>query len=535
MTTLATSAVASLANTQTVKKRGTSHSNAESRRLLDEYKAAAAASTRERQRLQMSSSAGGTRQTAAVTSFVMDQFDAAMANEQYDEALSCLLEAVRLGEVSHDVLFNIGALMQHGGRHDEAIEYFTKAIHRDPLHSEDYLRRSECYAAKQMAAEAFRELEKYFKLEAPQKALLVKCGKFALDADLLTEAERYLLEALETDGDADATNNAYANFNLGELYERLGRDADAKARFDQVCVLDPDFPTPYFKQAVDEYESANYPLALHLFEAVAKMQPDNAKVYVHLADVYSNLGAEFTSSVLTCLTKAIDLSDPQDAVFQTTLVRRGYLLYTENEDYDQAICDFTVCLDANAENSAALLHRAAVYRLRLGDGDFDAAIADYVTVAALDIDWQLKAEPFRVLGEWEVSRGNATAAATYLALSACWCPLEPQVVPTAIAVFAQKCNATAFDEAYEPRAYVQVKDEKGKKAADQAPKPYPVTSWSHQIIDSEYTAVREQEPTVHSAVEAELVAHWKPVHDEVERAREEAEAIRGGKRPKKGK
>jgi tetratricopeptide (TPR) repeat protein len=514
-------------------------STAESRALLDRYRTDASAANRDRQRGTMSTSVSIKRQSASVVTIVLNQYEAAMQRKAYDEAIGCLLEVIRLGEARHDVFFNVAALLQHKGSNADAIEYFTKAIADDPLHPEDYLRRSECFAALSKPLEAHLELEKYFKLECATKALLVKCGKFALDADLLDVAEEYLQRALLTVTDEDderAANDAYACFNLGELFERRGDDNEAQKQFARVCEIDPAFPDPYLAQANSEYQAGNYQMALHLYEAVAKITPDVPSIYVKLADVYAQLGEEFVGSVLSCLSRAIELTPPEEEAYCTTLVRRGVLRYECFDEFDEAIADLTLALEQNPVSSDALLHRAAVLRLRDQHGDTLQAVDDYRVAVSLDIPWTTKAEPYRFLANFELDEGNWALASRYFSLAAMWTPLGEVDRLNAIACFAHTTGqlGTSFEEKYEPRNYIIAKDDKARKAqeAQLALRGPPVAPLCYTLVDQAYTSIREQEPTLHTEAEYRVIDAWKAHREEVERARDDeaAKHKKGGKK-----
>lgn len=517
-----------------------SHSTVESRKLLQQYKDLAAASQKERQRFKMSSWASSAKSGATTSSLMLEQYEKAVQNGLSDEALSCLLEAVRLGENSADAFTNIGLLLQEKGQHADAIDNFTKSISRNPLVSESYLRRAECYMALDDSLSAVFEFEKFFKLENPPKLLLVKCGKCALDAGELEKSEFYLKQSLQIDPE-DAVNHAWAYYNLGELEEKRQNDNQAKLFFSQVCESDPTFPDPYLAQAEEEFSLQNYPDALHLFEAVAKMLPSRADVYVRLADVFEQLGVEFTSSVLACLSKAVDLHTSDRTLFERTLVRRGQLLLA-NGSLDEAIGDFTVCLSANPVSASALLSRAMAFRNRGSSDDFAAAAEDYVTLVELkDVPWIDKAEPYRFLANAAFLETDLKVAAKYFGFAAAAGRIDAADEMRMFVAFAAACieAGDSFEEQYEPRPWLLPREaEKGKKQTDLAKQTatgFPVPAAHYQMIDQFYLALRDREPTAHSGVEYQFIALWKPFRDEVEKKRDEAETQKGGKRGAKKK
>lgn len=553
------------------------HRSAESRRLVDEYRAMVAAEAKERQKYAIASAAGAaatigsssskTTTLGGLTSKTNPHAMIAAANQaeeeqRVDDAIGCLLEALRICNATgleHSILaaeVNERIGMHHVDKelYHEAITYFTAGVSAEPTFSRNYLHRAECYVLLDESLKAFNEYEKYFKLELPAKSQLVRCGKCALEANLLEESEKYLLMTLECvsssapqqasphrslDGDtADAANDAYAYYNLGELEEKRGRDELAREYFAKVSVVDPEFYVPYEDQAEDEYASGNYTMALHLFESLAKILPNDAKYFVRLADVYEKLGEEFASSVLMCLSKALELKQDRD-VKERTLVRRGRLLFYGFQQLDDSIADFTSCLSLNAKNHEALNLRALAYRERATPEDLDAAVADYKVLVALEhVPFATKAEPHIFLAADAFAAGNFAACAKYYSLAMLFLgdanlsredTLRMQI---ALASAATRSGDT-FDELYEPRGWPsRDANEKGKKADASALKGPAVPSLAYTTVDQWYVSLRDREPTMHSELEYQLIAVWKPFRDEVERKREEAEAVRLGKKPK---
>ena len=336
----------------------------------------------------------------------------------------------------------------------------------------------------------------------------------------------------------DATNDAYAYYNLGELEEKRGNDELAIKLYKQVTQAEPTFPDPYRVQAEEELRAGNYPMALHLFEALAKMTPDDNACFLRLADTYALIGEEFSSSILICLTKAIELHQPQ-RVREDTLVRRGRLLADVFKDLDRAISDFSTCIESNQQHADALLHRANAYRDRHDVGDLQAAVEDYSVLVALpQVDWVTKAVPHQVLAMHYFQRKEYADASRCFALAVVGGVELSQHERLCQAVSAGSVLVSqgdlAFDEVYEPRGWPTKTDEKGKKVDPNAPKGWPVATPQYVIVDKAYTTLRELEPTMHSEIEYEFIAMWKPFREDVERRKEEAEAVRLGKKPKKG-
>lgn len=569
------------------------HRSLESRRLVEEYKRLAAADKQERQRYAIAAGGSGAAAAAAMSSTsdasgnpppsagkrglnsaklsstpnpysLISAAEAAEESGKVDDAVGCLLEALRLCNITSpgNPLASLAAeINEKLGMHQvdkelyqDSIGYFTAGVEIDPTFSRNYLHRAECYVLLDNPQKAFDEYEKYFKLEHASKAQLVRCGKCALDADLLDDAQHYLESTiqytphpttsrsdsrLDDASTTDASNDAYAYYNLGELEEKRKNDDRAREYFAKVHATDPTFYLPYEEQAEQEYENGNYTMALHVFEALAKILPEAAQYFVRLADVYEHLGEEYCTSVLSCLSRALELKQDSKAR-EITLVRRGTLLFTFFQQLNDALADFTMCLSVNPTNADALNNRALVYRARGEDGDHQAAVADYQTLVDLSgVELSFKAEPHRYLANYFFTSQTYDVAAKYFSLASLFkaaltkddgLRLKIAVAHTTIQ------QGDVFEETYEPRGWPsRESNEKGKKADPGATKGNPVPSLSYTMVDNWYVMLRDREPTMHNELEYMFITTWKSFREEVERKREEADAVRAGKKPKKGK
>jgi tetratricopeptide (TPR) repeat protein len=507
-----------------------------SRRCLEIYHNAVEKDRQLRSQLTVQSSAASRRPLTSASANLLSEGDRAVSMGRPGEALSCFLEAVRMGESSPDLYAKIAALFRVKGQTAEAIDYYTKAIVLDPCKEDHYLSRAECYLEIESFAEAYAEFEKFFKLTDAPKPLLVRCGKAALDANLLPEAEKYLTLALHKGGAADKQTEAYAWYNLGELAERRGQDDIAKENYRKVCESDPTFPQPYKDEAEEAFAAGDFPFALHLFEAVAKMKPEDPAIFTRLAEVYSQLGSEYSVSVLSCLTRAIELSIPGDRMLEVVLVRRGRLLMEAGDPQSEtkAIADFTFCLDINPNNADALESRGMSLYARNEPGDVEAAVADFTLFVSLPVENRRKGYPYRCLAVRAYEQREYAEASRYFAFAGVCGGLGDADAVMALAAMAHVASQTDnFEEHYEPRPTQVKEQEKGGKKAVEPIKPYPVVSLSYHLIDSAYVALREREPTVHSEMEYHFIQTWRPYRENIEKQKEEAEALRSGKKGKK--
>jgi len=521
--------------------------SAESRRLLEAYQQAAAEAGRERAKRRIFQNPGSTarrasgakRAEAAHVEELMAEAQTAEEANKFEDAQILLSEAIRKvnpqtqRELHAELHTRMGLLLMACGSFDEALESLTLSVHSNPLRSENYLHRANAHTALQQTDLAFFEFEKYFKLEQPPKGLLVRCGKCALDTERLKDAERYFNEALSRgSGEEDDTaNDAYAYYNLGELEEKRGNTAAAQELFAKVLAVDPHFPEPYLEQAESEFHNKNFPVALNLYEALVKMTPNNDYCCLRLADVYDNLGLEFATSSMNCLSRALELQEGK--VREETLVRRGTLYFRLLRDFDKAIGDFSACLLENPSNCDALSNRAEVYLARQYEGDKEASTADHRSLVSIPaVPWTMKAVAYRHLAHYYAQENDHTQAAKCFAYAAANGVISEEDHKVFIREVVQCVTVNDFvsDETYDARGWASPKG-KGEISLLKGQAVLPLL---YDLPNKRYTAIRELEPTMHAEDEYALIALWKPIRDEVDRRREEADSLRLGKKPKKG-
>eukprot|EP00742_Colponemidia_sp_Colp-10_P025413 GILJ01030758.1.p1 GENE.GILJ01030758.1~~GILJ01030758.1.p1 ORF type:complete len:500 (-),score=88.53 GILJ01030758.1:76-1575(-) len=497
--------------------------------------------------------------------------------------------------------------------------------------TECYLYRAQCFTRLEQPLEALEEYKKYLQMEPATKALLADSGKCALDADKLDEAEQLFLaclsigspstltadaanrpttstaaagaasvaalllrnrqqqiahdEAAAHDESAskrgqdewniaddipmaseDQTHDSYSFYNLGEVEERRGNAERATLYYGKVH---PSFATPYFEQGRQEFAKEDYPMALRLFEAVAKVLPDEVSVHLWLADTYTALGInEFSLCVLTCLTKAIALpekastvppalaeemasADPDSRHLEPTLLRRGMLNVDILGDLDSALTDFSMCLAYNGRNADALLARARTLLLRNAVGDEELAVADYELVVTLpSVPQSERAHPYEILGLYYEKKKRFVEAGRLLALAVCAGAQPPlrsayRCITHSVASAAPSITGNGEElhhRSYDARGWIPKPDateEKSKKGASsgaagqEVSRSAAVLPLSYSLVDSYYQELRSREPTVHRSDECSAIEKWQPVRIAIDKRREEAEAAKSNKKKKR--
>jgi tetratricopeptide (TPR) repeat protein len=144
------------------------------------------------------------------------------------------------GAIAHN---NLGNVLMHNGRFDEAIEHFRRSLQINPYYH-PYVNLAIALSAKgreDEAVESFRQalrINPRFGADDPIGGMLVQRG-------LLSEAIRYYGEAFEIETDSAAVHN-----NLGLAYSTQGEFSKAVEHYRRALELDP-------KHAVTRFNMGN--------------------------------------------------------------------------------------------------------------------------------------------------------------------------------------------------------------------------------------------------------------------------------------
>src|SRR5215470_9935044 len=158
--------------------------------------------------------------------------EAALAQDNPTEAEAEFQAALKASPGSVEVLTALGELKRSQSQFDEAIAYYAQAEEGGPLNYTISYGLGACYTYKQERARAVEYLRKAAAF-APDSA----AGRFALGNALYQDGQAEaaipeLKAALELD---PQLKQAY--FMLGRAYQKLGRQAEAKAAFSKLDEL----------------------------------------------------------------------------------------------------------------------------------------------------------------------------------------------------------------------------------------------------------------------------------------------------------
>jgi tetratricopeptide (TPR) repeat protein len=167
----------------------------------------------------------------------------------YDGSLQILRHGVEKYPRSAQLRVALGAALHALRRYDEAVEALCQAVDLDPSDSRAlYFLGQMRDISPSMANEVSRRLENFVRLY-PQNASANYYYAMSLWRGTGQEAEQNLkrVEELLTKAVTLDERLYEAQFQLGALYERLGRDAQAIRQYEKTVKIEPAYEAAYYK------------------------------------------------------------------------------------------------------------------------------------------------------------------------------------------------------------------------------------------------------------------------------------------------
>jgi tetratricopeptide (TPR) repeat protein len=166
-----------------------------------------------------------------------------------EKSLTILRYGVKKYPRSVQLRVALGAALHALRQYDEAVEALCQAVDLDPADSRALYFLGEMHdISPAMAGEVTRRLEGFVRLYPRNAsanyyyAMSLWKGSGQEAEENLKSVEEFLLKAAALD-----EKMPQAQFQLGALYERLGRDPAAISRYEKAVAIDPGYEAAYYK------------------------------------------------------------------------------------------------------------------------------------------------------------------------------------------------------------------------------------------------------------------------------------------------
>lgn len=261
-----------------------------------------------------------------------------------EKAEECQKRALEISQNLPAALNNLGSIQHDKKNLDAAIDYYKKAVAVAPNHIES----------------------------------ISNLGSVLTEKEQADDAIKLLLPLIQANPNfADAHCNIANAFLVKEDYDK------AAFGFKRALSLKADYPEANIGLAKVLQEQRDFSAALVHAEQAKKLTPDNAEIYSLVGRIYSEYG--YPEKAKEAYAKALEL----DSNLVSAYLGRGHQLM-ENGDIKGAADDFKHALSLDPDNLAARLAITQVNKVKAGDDNMTALIAE---AKKLDVLSEVKAIP----------------------------------------------------------------------------------------------------------------------------------------------
>ncbi len=156
--------------------------------------------------------------------------------KEFDKCTQYLDEIIKTKVYADKVNYMMlkGDILNQTGKHDEAISIFTDIIDINPNSTRSLIGRSMGYAKKGEMGPALADLEEFLALDTEDPQLFLAAGRIYNILKQFTSAEQMFLKAYYKE-----SKDIEINYELGKLYQAMGKKEESDASFRRVVKLGP--------------------------------------------------------------------------------------------------------------------------------------------------------------------------------------------------------------------------------------------------------------------------------------------------------
>ncbi len=249
----------------------------------------------------------------------------------YDQAIDQFNKALALDANYAKTYFLRGAVYSMKADYDRAIADYTKVLEIEPEHAKAYYGRGRAYVNKQQYDQAILDFTKAIELN-PERAegYLARGTLYWLKT--IDRAIAYYTKALEIEPELDKVN-----------YDQ------AIADFTKALEIEPENDDAYDQRGFVYFQRQQYDQAILDLTKVIELNPERAKAYSLRGTAYAMKGNYERARVDFNKTNELD-----PRIAPTFYYCRG-LTYLKTGDDDRAISDFNKALEANGQDTKAIV------------------------------------------------------------------------------------------------------------------------------------------------------------------------------------
>jgi tetratricopeptide (TPR) repeat protein len=200
------------------------------------------------------------------------------AIEQYEQALRIEPD---YGEPHN----NLGVALVHRGRLEEGIEHFEQALRLNPDYAEAHCNLAVALAQTDKIKEAIAHFEQALRIKPDYTEAHNGLGAALFTQGRVQEAITHYKEALRLNPDY-----AEAHYNLGIALAQVRRLPEAMEHWEEALRINPDYAEVHYNLGVALSQAGRLPEAMKHWEQVLRLKPDNVDTHCNLGLALEKLG-----------------------------------------------------------------------------------------------------------------------------------------------------------------------------------------------------------------------------------------------------
>jgi len=295
----------------------------------------------------------------------------------------------------------LGIMADNEGRFNLAANFYKRALKYEPQNFYAHYNLGITYRHKGLFEKAMKEFKKARDLNPNLVDTHIAIGKLQYQQKQFDDARKTLEDASEN------SKSAILKYNLGMVYKKEGKMAEAKAVFLQAIEMEKSGEIAYKSSeqlGIIYATQGDFENAVYFLKKAIQLSPNSAKYYYNLALVEYKRGK--VEQTIINLKKAAQLKNDNPSIY--SYIARLYEELGKNYEAEKALVK---ALDMAPMNTATLLHLSDNY---IRQGKFNVAVDTLKKLLRLSTKTLERADAYYNLGRVYTELKDFDLAKKYL-------------------------------------------------------------------------------------------------------------------------
>jgi tetratricopeptide (TPR) repeat protein len=270
--------------------------------------------------------------------------------KQYEEAIKCYDEAIRLDTKYAAAYTNKGAALSELKQYEEAIKCYDEAIRLDTKYAAAYNNKGIALRNLKQYEEAIKCLDEAIRLDTKYAAAYNNKGFALSELKQYEEAIKCYDKSIKLD-----PNNAAAYNNKGNALYEIKQYEEAIKCYDEAIRLDPNAATTYNNKGFALIDLKQYEEAIKCYDEAIRLDPNAATTYNNKG--FALIDLKQYEEAIECLDEAIRLDTKYAAAYKN----KGFAL-SELKQYEEAIKCYDKSIELDPKHASAYNNKGDAWR-----------------------------------------------------------------------------------------------------------------------------------------------------------------------------